>query len=155
MIHCAKLTFCELPISFSNTAHEAALIETKSLGQRPRMKIEEMLDRQEKLTEWSAGRRFLFIDLLKCSIERILYVGIFKAKLFYRKIHQAHLCFRCNKPAHWTFRVKECEEEKEGRNGKKTATQQTTLDHNWKKCRKIWHDYKIKGITLPNYHKPI
>ena len=46
-----KLIISEIPISFSNTALEAALIR-KGLKLRSRLKMEEVRDREGKLTEW-------------------------------------------------------------------------------------------------------
>ena len=65
--------------------------------------MEEVRDREGKLAEWLSGRRFVFIDLPKCSIERIIGVGPFRAELFYKEMQQANLCFKCNKPAHRAF----------------------------------------------------
>ena len=53
--------------------------------------MEEVRDREGKLTEWLSGRRFVFIGLPKCSIERMIVVGPFKAKLFYKEMQQANL----------------------------------------------------------------
>ena len=82
-----KLIISEIPISFSNTALEAALIK-KGLKLRSKLKMEEVRDREGKLTEWLSGRRFVFIDLPKCSIERVIDVGPFKAKLYYKEMQQ-------------------------------------------------------------------
>ena len=108
------LIISDIPISFSNTALEAALIKKKSLKLRSRLKMEEMRDREGKLTEWLSGRQFVFIDLPKCCIERTIDVGPFKAKLFFKEMQQATLCFKCNKPGHRAFECLERDGEDKG-----------------------------------------
>ena len=50
----------EIPISFSNTALEATLIN-KGLKLRSRLKMEEVRGREGNWTEWVSGRRFVFL----------------------------------------------------------------------------------------------
>ena len=76
--------------------------------------MEEVRDREGKLTEWLLGRRFVFIDLPKCSIERIIDVGSFKIKLFYKEMQQANLCLKCKKPGHRAFECLEKDRENKG-----------------------------------------
>ena len=73
-----------------------------------------MRDREGKLTEWLSGRRSVFIDLPKCSTERTIDVGPFKAKLSYKEMQQTNLCFKCNKPGHRAFECLERDGEDKG-----------------------------------------
>ena len=77
--------------------------------------MEEVRNREGKFTEWLSGRRFVFIDLPKCSIERMIDVVPFKTKLFYKEMQQANLCFKCNKPDHRAFECLERDREDKGR----------------------------------------
>ena len=108
-----KLIISEIPISFSNTELEAVLIR-KGLKLGSRLKIKEVRDREGKLTKWRSGRQFVFIDLPKCSIERIIDVSSFKARLFYKEMQQANLCFKCNKPGNRAFECLERDREDKG-----------------------------------------
>ena len=82
IIHGTKLFTSEIPITFSYTALEAALI--KGLDLRSWILMEEARDRQEKLAEWLSGRQFVFIHLSKFSMEHTIDVGPFKSNCLTR-----------------------------------------------------------------------
>ena len=73
----------------------------------------------------------MFIDLPKCSIERIIDVDPFKANVFYKEMQQANLCFKCNEPAHRAFECLErdkkdkCGEISDIRNNSRTQMDDT------------------------------
>ena len=146
-----KLIISEIPISFSNTALEAALIK-KGLKLRSKLKMEEVRDREGKLTEWLSGRRFVFIDLPKCSIERVIDVGPFKAKLYYKEMQQANLCFKCNKPGHRAFECLERDGEDKGgeisdiRNNSRAQMDDTENEEPAKRL----DEERMKGINETN-----
>ncbi|GFR93843.1 hypothetical protein ElyMa_000903500 [Elysia marginata] len=52
-----RLKISDVPFSFSNTAIESALIK-KGIKLRSRMRMEEIRDKEGRLTEWWSGRRF-------------------------------------------------------------------------------------------------
>ena len=50
------------------------------------LKLEKIRDRGGEFTGWLSGRRFAFTDLPKTPLEKIMDVGPYKAKLFYREM---------------------------------------------------------------------
>ena len=65
-------------------------------------------------------------DIPKWSIKPIIDVGPFKARLFYKEMQQANLCFKRNKPVHRGF---EClEKEKDKTTMERSQTHETTLE---------------------------
>ncbi|GFR83957.1 hypothetical protein ElyMa_004138500 [Elysia marginata] len=91
-----RLTILDVPISFSNAAIESPLVK-KDIKLRSRLRMEEIREKQGRLTKWWSGRRFAYIDLPKSNIEKILQVGPFKAKLYYREMTDTNLCFSCQR----------------------------------------------------------
>lgn len=94
-----RLTISDVPISVANMPIESALIK-KGLKLRSAIKMEETRDREGNLTGWLSGRRFVYIDLPKTQVERLIEIGPFKAKLYYREMADANVCFSCQKPGH-------------------------------------------------------
>ena len=94
-----RLTVSDIPLSIANATIEAALIK-KGVKLRSALKLEEIRDREGKFTVWLSGRRFVFIDLPKTPLEKIMDIGPYKAKLFYREMPSTKKCFRCHKTGH-------------------------------------------------------
>ena len=77
-----RLMVSDIPLFIANTTAEAALIK-KGVKLPSALKLEEIMDPEGKVTGW-LFRRFVFIDLRKTSIEKIMDIGPYKANLFYR-----------------------------------------------------------------------
>ncbi|GFS02901.1 hypothetical protein ElyMa_004619400 [Elysia marginata] len=77
-----KLTLSDLPLSVANDTVKTALVK-KGLKLRSKLKMEGIRDPDGQLTEWLSGRRFVYIDLPKSTIESTLQIGQFKARVYY------------------------------------------------------------------------
>ncbi|GFR77506.1 hypothetical protein ElyMa_000510100 [Elysia marginata] len=62
--------------------------------------MEGIRDPQGKLTEWLSGRRFVWIDLPKTTIDPVINVGLFKGRLFYKEMITEIICRRCLEKGH-------------------------------------------------------
>ena len=101
LIPATRLTVSDIPLSIANATIEAALIK-KGVKLRSALKLEEIRDREGKLTGWLSGRRYVLIDLPKTPLEKMMDIGPYKykAKLFYREMPSTKKCFRCHKTGH-------------------------------------------------------
>ena len=93
------LTVDNLPISFSMDAVERCLVKE---GYKLRGSLRWMKDRDDdgSLTNWRDGRRSVFIDLPKKSMNKFVQMGGFSAKCTYRGMGDKKSCFRCLQEGH-------------------------------------------------------
>ncbi|GFS11945.1 hypothetical protein ElyMa_004847000 [Elysia marginata] len=94
-----KIIVSDVPISLANLVIEDAL-KKKGVKMQSSLKMEGIRDKEGKLTEWLSSRRFAYIDVPEILMERMLIVGQFKAKIFYKEMAEANLCFACHKSGH-------------------------------------------------------
>ena len=106
-IPATKLTIGDIPISFSNVSIEHALIKM-GISLRSKVKMEEMRDRDGKLTSWLTGRRFAWINLPPTPLPRTATMGPFEASLYHREMREAWECRKCLQKGH---SAKDCQNE--------------------------------------------
>ncbi|GFS24463.1 poly(ADP-ribose) glycohydrolase ARH3 [Elysia marginata] len=94
-----KIIVSDVPISLANVVIEDAL-KKKGVKMRSSLKMEGIRDKEGKLTEWLSGRHFAYIDVPEILMERMLNIGQFKAKIFYKEMAEANLCFASHKSGH-------------------------------------------------------
>ena len=96
-----KLTIDGVPISFSNDEISKSL-KVAGVVARSRILMEYARDPDGKLTNWVTGRRFLYIDLPQKVLPKLLDMGPFKARIFYREMKDTvPQCKRCFGTGHW------------------------------------------------------
>ncbi|GFS06386.1 hypothetical protein ElyMa_006542700 [Elysia marginata] len=109
--------------------------------------MEGIRDPPGKLTEWLSGRRFVWIDLPKATIDPVINVGLFKGRLFFKEMitemiyrrclekgHTARfctkeeVCLHCKKPGH---RAADCSDKKKaGQDEPRNITRPEQEDEN-------------------------
>ena len=101
VIPSTKLFVDNIPISYSDDEVKKCL---EALGVVPRSRLmkEHARDPDGKLTNWVTGRRFIFINLPAKTLPRMIEMGPFKARLFYKEINENFArCRRCLGTGHW------------------------------------------------------
>lgn len=98
-----RLIIGDVPISYSNTMLESNLLK---LGVKLRSKtvMEKVRDRSGRLTDWTTGRRILWIELPATSLPHVTQIGPFRATLYYRE-QKKPACRRCLQEGH---RAQDC-----------------------------------------------
>ena len=126
-----KLWVEDLPISVAETEVEFAL---KKLGceLRSSIRMEKARDKDNKLTRFITGRRFVFITVPSSPLDKEIKINNFPSKLYHKEQKQNKktvICSRCLEPGH---HVSKCEGDvvcrQCGKSGHKKGDRQCTLE---------------------------
>ena len=93
-----KLWISGVPISFSDEEIKKAL-NREGVKQISKMEMERVRD-EGKLTNWVSGRRFVWIELPKKRLSKVLDMGLFKGFLFHKEMKEEEECGNCLKRGH-------------------------------------------------------
>ena len=97
-----KLWIDNIPLSVAESEIEHSLVKI-GCEIRSKITLERARDKENKLTRFLTGRRFVFITTPPAPLDPVLRVSAFSAKLFHREQKASKktvTCSRCLKPGH-------------------------------------------------------
>lgn len=103
-----KLWVSDIPISVANSEIEHSIVKT-GCELRSAIKLECYRDKDNKLTRFQTGRRFVFITVPKTPLEKTLAVAGFQAKIYHREQKTVRKDIVCSKCLQTNHHVSVCE----------------------------------------------